>query len=217
MEIAMTRTTLIAAVTASVLGSLAMTATAEAGGIRLGFGGPMASFVASPTHGGGGNSYQTASNYGRGGDHCAKKRPSYSVASRPHSEPRVVARSEPKPAHRDKVQVASVQHETWKPKASTAATDAVIEKAADKAEVASDTNSGGLTGSKALAQTDTAATTAAAADAAKSDAVVVAETPDAMTEATPAPAVKAEEPAKDVGCKKFIPSVGVTIDVGCDK
>ena len=217
----MTRTTLIAAVTASVLGSLAMTATAEAGGIRLGFGGPMASFVASPTHGGGGHNYQTASNYGRGGDHCAKKRPSNSVASRPHSEPKVVARSEPKAVHRDKVQVASVQRETSKPKVSAATTDAVIEKAADKAEAASDIGSGGLTGSKALAQTDTAATNAAAADAFKTGAVVVAETPEATTEATPALAVKADEPAKDVakdvGCKKFIPSVGVTIDVGCDK
>ncbi len=212
----MTRTTLIAAVTAAVFGSLALTATAEAGGLRLGFGGPMASFVATPTHGGG--SYQTASNYGRGSDHCAKKSQASRVASRSHAEPRV-ARSEPKAARRERVQVASVQQEAAKPKVSVAAADKTTDKTDDKVEAASNTNSGGLTGSKALAQTDTAATTAAATDAANTGAVVVAETPDVTPE--PAPAVKADEPAqdatKDVGCKKFIPSVGVTIDVGCDK
>ena len=68
----MTRKTILVALTASVLGSLTLTATAEAGGLRLSFGGPMASFVAVPTHGGGSGGYSAPSKYGRGA-HCAKK------------------------------------------------------------------------------------------------------------------------------------------------
>lgn len=196
----MTRTALIASATAAILGSLTLSATAEAGGIRLGFGGPMPSFVATPTHGGGG-SYNTSS-YG-GSPHCAKKQPSYAAASRPHSEPRV-AHSQPTAPRRDKVAVADATP--------------VTEKVADTAATTDTNSSSGLTGSKALAQIDNAATTAAAtAETAKTETVTVAEAPETAPEAARTETLASTEPAKELGCKKFIPSVGVTIDVGCEK
>jgi hypothetical protein len=230
MSRTLTRKTTLAALIASVLGSLTLTGTAEANGVRLGFGGPMPSFVATPTHGGGG-SYNTASGYGRSA-HCAKKKPSYSVASRsravPHSEPKV-ARSEPRHVvRREKVEVASVQHTVSKPKVSSSVVEKVEKVVSD---VTTPENSNGLTGSKALVQNDNAATTAAAnaptdtsaTETPAANQTTVATAPAAVETANetaavePQPEVKAEEPAKDVGCKKFIPSVGVTIDVGCDK
>ncbi|MEQ1577423.1 MAG: hypothetical protein ABL894_07210 [Hyphomicrobium sp.] len=222
----MIRKTFLAALAVSALGSVALTATAEAGGIRLGFGGPMASFIAVPTHGGSGGS-SARSSYG--GSHCAKKKPSVQYASRPHSEPRraEVTRSEPKPA-REKVKVASVQRETNKPAVTAKTEDTVKNAGTDvKTETTAVTansgdNSSGLTGSKALAQTDNAASTAAATTEANSaETVAVAEKSAEPMEAQGGSAVQAEVssdvPAKDVGCKKFIPSVGVTIDVGCKK
>lgn len=231
----MNRKTILAALTASVLGTLTLTATAEAGGLRLSFGGPMASFLAVPTHGGGSGGHGALSQYGRGAQ-CAKKSQSQTqVASRNHYEPRHVAevhhaepryvepkiaRAETKPARQEKVQVASVQRETSKPKARAAS----VEKSVEKVETEPSTNASpvGSSGSLALAQTDNAASTAAAnAETPVAEPVVVAETTVAPADTTVTPAaqpeVTADDPAKDVGCKKFIPSVGVTIDVGCAK
>lgn len=227
----MTRKSILAALTVSVLGSLTLTATAEAGGLRLGFGGPMASFVAKPTHGGGSGGYKAPSMYGRGAQ-CAKKRPQTQVASRHRPEPRHVApkivRNEAKPARQEKVQAASVQRETSKPKTRVAAVARTVTKTAEQAETATSTNASPVesSGALALAQTENAATTAAAnaetpVVEAVEEPVVVAETTvtpaDTTVTAAAQPEVTAEEPAKDVGCKKFIPSVGVTIDVGCEK
>jgi len=189
----------------------------------------MGSFIATPTHGGG--SYNTVSSYGKPG--CAKKKPSYSVASRSRA-PSQVVRNEPRSVRPEKAQVAHVQRETSKPKASVARRSETVAVAAIAAD------SSGLTGSKALVQTDNAATQAAAdavvavvseptAPNQTSEASTVAATTEtaavAASEVAPASDVqssvkteaKIEEPAKDVGCKKFIPSVGVTIDVGCEK
>jgi hypothetical protein len=227
METAMTRTSRFAALTLSVAGALTVSSAAEANGIRLGFGGPMSSFVATPTHGGG------SSGYGGGSAHCAKKKPSYSVAShaRPHAEPRV-ARSEPKAVYHPRTQVVSVPRTVARPQIETAMVEKTekIEKVA-AVTVSAETPSG-LTGSLALAQTENAAaTTAATAATATADATpsapVTTETaaanaePVAVETAATAPVeqpeVKPADPAKVVGCKKFIPSVGVTIDVGCEK
>ena len=211
----MTRTTFLAALTVSALGSLAFTGAAEAGGLRLGFGGPMASFLAVPTHGRS-SGYSDPSSYG--GGHCAKKRAPSQVASYAHVAPRRAeghqaepkfARAEARPAHHETVKVASIAKET------TAAKSVVTETAPVTVSDAATTT--GTTGSMALTQTDMAAakaeTAAATADPAAETPVVVAET----TTVAAAPALVTDEPGKDVGCKKFIPSVGVTVTVGCAK
>lgn len=239
----MTRTTVLTALAASLIGTLCVSATAQAGGMRLGFGGPMASFVATPTHGG--SSYRAPSNYGRGAK-CAPKSSQPQVASVRHAEPKRakvqqseprIARQEAKPVRETKV--ASVQREPTETVGKVISVDTVTSTA-----------QAGASGSNALAQTDIAATTAAAVVATTpvvetaapvatpvaaletpaiarvatvEPPVAVAETKAAaaQTLAEPAavkkPEVKAVEAARNVGCKKFIPSVGVTIDVRCAK
>lgn len=214
----MTRATVFAALTVSAIAACASVGNAEAGGIRLGFGGPMASFIASPTHGGGGGS-----SYGRGA-HCHKPAPQIANHYEPphhtevrRSEPKV-ARAEPKPSHQEKNQTSSA------PKVSK-----VADTTADKS-TSTNESPVGASGALALAQTDTAAATAPAVvdETTQTPAETVTPapaTPEVTAAAEPVKAVEpvkpAEvaktEPAKDVGCKKFIPSVGVTIDVGCAK
>ncbi len=215
----MTRNT-IATIAATLLAATTFSGLAEAGnGVRLSFGGPLGSFVAHPV--GGGSAYGTGASYGAK-KHCAQKvqtarqvsepRPKRQVASA-SSQRRVVAddakSSGSSGASKSKTQVASIDR--------------------DEETTATETVENTLTGSKALAAQDAqpAETKAETIETGSS-----AEAADASTEATAANGDKTGEQkdgetkkeeatktaeARDVGCKKFIPAIGVTVSVGCNK
>ncbi len=222
----MTKTHIILALTASVLTATSFAGAASANGVRLGFGGPMASFVASPTHGGGGRSsrnagaaYATAK--------CQKK-----------SAPVQTARREPPPQPKHyseeskrKVTVASVERDRPARKSASHVSETVKET---KAEVASNETPVVVSGSKSLVQTQVETDAANAAPATVTQPDVAANDPvpavatieptttvaatETIAETIPAIAAPAVVTARDdVGCKKFIPAVGVTVTVDCEK
>ena len=215
----MNKTLILSLAAAIVAGTASFAPAAQAGGgIRLQFGGALGSFVARPSHG----SYAAHSPSGgsSSGASCHKKAPSY-ASHRPAPEPRVASRSydaKPKPAYH---------------KSNT-------DRSSNNDDVASndngDTTSPETTGSKALFATDTPIVQTATPedDKTKVAAVEPAETASTTTTSAtevlgpPAPVVEEVKPvvvekskkstkeaAKKEDCKKFIPSVGVTISVGC--
>lgn len=170
-------TKLIAALASALVATTALaTAASAGGGVRLGFGGPLGTFVATPSHGGGGNAYAKS---------AAQKRKAAAVreASRKQEPPARIAKVEPRA-------VAKA------PSKTAVATPG--ESEADEAPR--------VTGSSALIQGS-----------------ISAEEPASTATETPAPDVKAEaasEPAVTAAaetCKKFIPALGVAVDVGCDE
>ena len=237
----MNKSILIAAAAAATIlsGLTSFTPTAEAGGIRVGFGFPMGSFVARPSRGG----YASS---GYGGGMCKKKSsPSYAsrsrpaprseprVASKPHYEPKVASRSYDKPSVKHTYKETKVaSHEYSAPKKSRSVYRAETDETSNTET--SDEIETGATGSSALIGVDAkkadvttvevpadlpAETPAPAAEVATAETPVVTEAP-VVTE-TPAPVV-VEEPApkksktaKKEDCTKYIPSIGVTVSVGC--
>lgn len=220
----MSKTTLFAAAAAAtLLGSLtSFTPTAEAGGFRLGFGMPIGSFVATPTRGG------YASNGYSSGRSCKKKSMSYAsrsqpkAASRPSKETKVASHSAPKKsrsvdrAESNETQTADNTNET-----GTTGSTALIQADSNKAdittvEIPADLPPEGSTPA-ATTTTETTETSTPVASAEADTEIPAAETP------APAPAPVVEEApkskksktAKKEDCTKYIPSIGVTVSVGC--
>lgn len=222
----MSKTSILSLAAAALVAStLSFAPAAEAGGMRLKFGGPLGSFVASPTPGyGGGSSYSKAS---YGAKKCAPKSKQYAsrkpnVKVARHIEkpaPRVVRhveRSEPRVAAYQPAPKRLVTRSIVKAPAETAVLDTNVAATA----VVTDTNS---SGSQALA----------AGSLPAAEKLEVAKlTPETVPAVAAPEAVKAEtqgEAAADTAktetvaaagpqtCKKFIPAVGVTVTVGCER
>lgn len=220
----MTRTSILP-FAAALIAATSLSGIAQAGaGVRLGFGGPLGTFVATPAHGA--NCHENS----YGGSSMASKsyaKPSSKVArSAPREEPKVakIDRSDDKPART----ADRSEPEETKSKVETA-TSGTADNASE------------LTGSKALATQDasqpTATETVPAATETKpatdpastadatpangtSETVVAAreETKEVVSKPVPAQDDTAKiDETRDVGCKKFVPAIGITVSVGCNK
>jgi hypothetical protein len=169
---------LVALIVALIATATAFSSAAEAGlRIRLGFGGPLPSFVA---HGNGGYSQK----------HYHRQR---YIARRVKKEKVYVAKrkvSEPKVAKVEKIA---------KPK--VVATAPIVEP-----DVIADSENSSIT--TAALETDTVDTTAAV----DTDTVAPVEVKADAAAAAP----KGEKAASKLDCKKFFPSVGMTLSVPCE-
>lgn len=182
--------TKLIALASALVATTALASAAEAGGgVRLGFGGPLGTFVATPSHGGGAYHAPKAKRKAPV-MHAARKPEVVRAARKPEKAPRI-AKAEPAPK--------SV-------KQTTAVSKAVTEEAKPE-EAAPVTGSSALIqGSIPVQERDGAATTEQAAPEVKAEAPTAAET---VTAAAPA------EQEASGNCKKFIPAVGMTVSVGC--
>ncbi|MGQ0673217.1 MAG: hypothetical protein ACT4N2_10125 [Hyphomicrobium sp.] len=218
----MTRNILIAAVAAAatVLGAAtSFTTSAEAGGVRVGFGFPLGSFVASPTRGG----------YGGGSAQCKKKPRTHVARKAPRHEPRVASR----PSKETKV-AAYTASKPKKPRTvERAETEEVTgTETSEETEVTSSGSTALLQGDQKAAETaaeetETIATETVAANTAEetpaelpavtetshTEPVVVEEVKTSATDT--AEPTKVSKKSEKEECKKYIPSIGVTISVGC--
>jgi hypothetical protein len=180
--------------------ALAIGTPAEAGGgVRLNFGGPLPSFVATPTPGYGGGSSYTAPR---------KAAPKVHVAKRKQPSPTVVAeRHTPKTAERH---VVPVRHTTASNAAKTVPAGPIT---------ANDGENPGFIG-RALAM-DSLPRAETVHALLPSETIVAQDGPEmaafetaSVTKSEAKPQVAAAEtPAT---CRKFIPAVGVTVTVACD-
>ena len=217
----MNKSILIAAAAAAGIlsGLTSFTPTAEAGGIRVGFGMPLGSFVARPTRGG----YASSNSSGM----CKKKSPSYASRSRPephstqaHKETKVASHdySEPKKS-------SSVDHAEQETSNSNNGEDSQTGATGSSALIQGDSKNGEVTTveipADLPAETPAGSTATIAANTpAETPATSASEAP-AVTE-TPAAPVVVEEPkskksktARKDDCSKYIPAIGVTVSVGC--
>ncbi len=177
---------------------------AEAGGVRLGFGFPLGSFTAQPTHGYGGSSYGAEK-------HCVKRAPSYVSSARPSTK---FARTK---TERSETRVATYS----KPKQTTTTSAPIVTAAKSEGTAASPAT----TGSTALAAgTATYPATTTLAAVTETETINAIPAPAATTAGTVGennqPVAATEETviaAANTGCKKFIPAVGVTISIDCPK
>ncbi len=196
----MTKSSILSLAAALVAASISFAPAAQANGMRLNFGGPIGSFVARPTPGYGGSS-----SYGSKAK-CAKKAPSQQVArhSVEKTERTKVAKVHSKPA---RTQVASIERTEKKAK---------VEADTTPVTTATETTTTSNASQSLAAGALPAAETIAAEPAPEA---VVAETQDTIepvqTETVKTASIETTAAAKE--CKKFIPAVGVTVTVGCDK
>lgn len=229
----------------SLLGLVALAAAAaasgaaEAGsGVRLNFGGPLPSFVATPTPGYGS---PRSGGYVTHPAHCARKSAKgpavHHAARRPADEDRksrthIAEKTSSKPvrqvaAYDDKPAKRQVERQVANPKPVVLAKADVAEIEVAKTSVTST----GPSAARSLASTalppseplaakapDTTLAAVAAPEA------IVAETADTVpgttattTAATSTKPAQVAEASGPQNCKKFIPAVGVTITVGCAK
>ena len=177
----------ILGIASALVAATALTSAAEAGnGVRLGFGFPLGQFTATPAHGG-----STASESSGAYGQLAKKKASSQQIARGSSN-------------------------------GASTTVAKSETGVESGDTAETTT----TGSTALVQTATAPATSEITSETK------VETPAAVATTTTAAAepvateTGTEEPNEDkssskvselkkLGCKKFIPAVGLTVSIGC--
>lgn len=227
----MTRKSLLS-FAAALVAATSLSGVAEAAnGVRLGFGGPLGTFVATPA-GGGGGSYRAAKPY------CPPKMAAKKQNTATPSVARVMSREEPRAEKSHKASAAQDNDSKVTKsvrKSHSAVETASSEAKADKDENVADTateTTAPLSGSQALANQDAQPVTApvttepaktegdTAEGASTSETVVAAHEETKETETTiTAPAKIAEkiDETKDVGCKKFIPAIGVTVSIGCGK
>ncbi len=207
----MTKSSILSLAAALVAASISFAPAAQANGMRLNFGGPIGSFVAHPTPGYGGSS-----SYGSKAK-CAKKAPSQQVAR--HSVEKTERTKVAKKVERDEPRVAKVHA---KPARTQVAS---IERTEKKAKVEADTTP--VTTATETTTTSNASQSLAAGALPAAETIaaepapeaVVAETQDTIepvqTETVKTASIETTAAAKE--CKKFIPAVGVTVTVGCDK
>lgn len=218
----MNRSTILALAATVLSATTSLTTSAHAGmGIRLGFGFPLGSFVAHPSHGSGPSS---APSYSQ--KHCAKKAPVYHEAAKPayHPEPKVARHVE------DDKTVRSVKRSTNKTDVAEASHKVETPETKPVTEADGTTP---VTGSTALVQTSTGTQSTPAPEVAKTEEVATiidTNAPAATANAVGTPAPATAEPAKveettavaeaqntTGDCKKFIPIIGITVSIGCGK
>jgi hypothetical protein len=180
--------TKLLALASALAASLPLASVAEAGGgVRLGFGGPLGTFVATPSHGGGASGYQAQ-------QAMPKKRLPVQQAARPEkSTPRVAKTETSKSAGSGDVsKPESVQEDSDRVTGSSALIQGSIpaeETAPAKLDPAPDVK----------------------AEASSGNTVTAAAPVETAPQTAPAEASDAAG-----NCKKFIPAVGTTISVGCN-
>jgi hypothetical protein len=188
----MNRHLLSIAVLASATLSLGQPAFAGGNGVRLSFGGPLGTFVASPTPGSGGSGYAASPH----------KYPTKSKALRPAASIATVDRKRPG-GSRPIVPVSLQTKEKGTLKAPvTAASN-------ESPGMLSRTLAAGSLPSRETIYTLAPSDLVVAQDVLEPPAKPVATTPAAKE---PPKAEKSKGPAT---CRKFIPAVGVTVTVGC--
>ncbi|WP_439543023.1 hypothetical protein [Hyphomicrobium sp.] len=182
--------TKLVAIGAAILAAASLASAAEAGGggVRLGFGGPLGTFVATPAHGGGG---------GGGYHNKPTKRPPVVQAAR--KQELHAARKPEKPARIAKVQQPG--------KAEATKTEAVTAAPSKTEEIAP-----AATGSSALIQGSIPADNSAEQPEAISPVEPAAPRAEAPADTVTANTDKAPD---ENDCKKFIPAIGTTVSVGC--
>lgn len=222
---------LIAVAAALAAGVTLLTPAAEAGGgVRLGFGGPLGSFVARPTQGYYSPSYSQRS-YGSPSCDKPKYRSAHSYDSRPSPKKHVSVASK---KHRD-------DEDDDKPAKSKAELNKTAEKS-DKSETIKQvaTNSIPLEATaatppaatvapdlKSAAKIENTAVTAPAAIAAPkvesaalvpATAPIVESKPETKVETKPAgkTAKTSDKAEKKSDCRRFIPAAGITVSVRCN-
>lgn len=182
--------TKLAALASAILAtaSLASAAQAGGGGVRLGFGGPLGTFVATPAHGGGGGYHNKPS----------KRLPVVQAARK----------QELQAARKQDVQAARKQDKPTRIVKAQQPDKVEQETAAPSNEIAP-----AATGSSALIQGSIPAdNTAEQPDATTSDSPA----PDTRAEAPASTVTASTDKAPDeTGCKKFMPAIGTTVSVGC--
>jgi len=209
----MNRNTILSIV-AVVVAASASAGAAEAGeGVRLGFGYPMGSFVATPARGSAVSTAYRAktalkkqhtlsiANEQLPARKKAKVRDEAAAVASVEKEPRHVVRAEPKPANEIE-------------DAETA------EKGAGESDETSTEPAGAASGAQALANQDAAESAGNAEAKAGADDTAKVAAADAPKDAAPDTAGETQaesEETAELGCKKFIPAIGVTVSVGCDK
>ncbi len=186
--------------------TLALAAPAHAGGgVRLNFGGPLPSFVATPTPGYGG-SRASCARKSAPKIHTARRAPAEAA---PQRKVRMAKAVEPAIHHKAKVAraVVPVRHV-----ASVESKATAVPVTAGSAE-----NPGLLGRALAVDSLPRAETVRALLP---TDLIVAKDADQAQTaEAAPAPKVEAAPKLAAAGpatCRKFIPAVGVTVTVACD-
>ncbi len=176
----------ILALVSAITAVTAFVPVAEAGnGVRLGFGFPMGTFVATPR--------------GDGSAHAVPK-----AAKAKAYKQQQIARQSAEP----------------EPKVAKKAKKSVTETASTKSTETTETSETTVSGSTALIQTTTPAEKTEETAPSETSATETPATDVAATTEPKAEETKPEEPAveaKDVGCKKFIPAIGLTVTVGCEK
>jgi hypothetical protein len=196
----------ILAIAAALAVSLTVNTTAEAGsGVRLGFGGPLGHFKATPARGAVSHKSARAS---------SKKAARLKAAKRTAAAKRAAA----KKAAERKAKIRTARRARQDDQNRKIRAERKIAKAATET-TAPKTSESKETGAKALIRTK--------------DKAVAASKPVTLVKATPATetvtVTETKKPEKDeatlaesketssteLGCKKFIPAVGVTISVGC--
>lgn len=179
-------------------GSLALGAPAEAGGgVRLNFGGPLGTFVATPTPGYGGSSGYSAPRKSAPKVHTAKRKQPAAKA--------VAERHKPSAARH----IVPVRHTP-----SSRAPKAIPSLPVTAAE---GENPGFIGRALAVDNLPRAETIHALLP---TETIVATDAPELTTAATKVikaePAPKLADAGKPVTCRKFIPAVGVTVTVACD-
>lgn len=193
----MTKTTL--ALAAALLAGTTLTGTANAGGIRLGFGFPLGSFVAHPTQSYAGDGY----GYRR---HCDRERATRRVYRAEATPVRKIKRvrkvdvAETKPVTAPVVKTAKLEDKLQ----SNPATTTEIAKTTDI--TTSSTTPTGTT-------TNTPAASTAKTDAPKTDTVATA---DKTSTDAKSDAVKPATETKQV-CRRYSAAIAGLVDVPCDE
>ena len=187
----------------------AFTPVAQAGmGVRLGFGGPLGTFTATPSGGYSGKSSNP-------GSHRKASRPAHVAEEKKAPVKKRVEQAKATPTDSKSDDVASSGSSDSTPTGSTALLE---------------TGAASTVGETTPAPETTAETPAADTSNTTVAVATPAETGEAATAATETPPVepKTEEPKldesssklsslKDLACKKFIPAVGLTVSIGCPK
>lgn len=220
---------IIAAAATLIVSTTQLTAPAQAGGgVRLGFGFPLGSFTARPTS----QPYHAPSHGYR-----AHKAPKVHAAPKHVEKKVVVAKPKKWEQAEEAPRAAKVKKVTKSARVASRKVE-TVEKTEDPGQ--GGTVTAALTAAAVTAETTPTPVTAAPAPAPVKEIATV-ELPPAKVEA-PAPAVEVEQPApapvpvvekveapveaapapkktakKGFDCRKFIPSVGVTISVKCSQ
>jgi hypothetical protein len=227
MEAAMKTRTIIALAATLMTATTASTPAAEAGmGVRLGFGGPLGSFVARPTSPGAYQQPAYASSRASRNAYCAKDKKramAAAAARREAAEEKAERRRElmeeaQEKAERRRKMLAAAKREKLTTRLAKAASSVVKSEASSAEKTESEVPTSVVVAKANAGTPDVTPTPAVTKSVAEEPAPVVEERAP-VAEATveePKPKAKAKKRAdKALDCKKFVPTAGITISVSC--